>query len=492
MGRETRTIAQHTAIYTIGTVLRNLTSFLMLPIYTRYLTPADYGVIELLSMTIDLFAIVFGLRMGDAVFRYHSHYEERRDKNQVITTAIALVGGLTLLGLMLILALSEDLSLLVFRDPTHSGQISLFAVTLPLVALTEIAFLYLRAEGRPWLTVGFGLGRLMLQLTLNIYFVVIKGLHVDGVIYSAVIANAIAAVLMLAFTIRRTGFSISVSKAGELARFSWPLILSALATFYLTFGNRYLLQVYTDTSEVGIYSLGYKFGFLLLVFAWRPFSSVWDAQRFVIAKKPDAGQEFNLLFTLISTALIAFALCIAVFSKDLLRLMSDEQFWSASEIVPIILVAYVFQAWSGFSRLGILLSGKTIQIALGYALASIVMTLGCLIFIPDFGAIGAAIAVLLGFVVRFFWIYLVSKRHYDMKLEWGTVFKIASLAFAIYGVSTFSPDALASSITFHALEVGAFFVLLFALPIFSPREKDTIVGFARSFRLARPAVRGAD
>lgn len=492
MERDTKTIAKHTAIYTVGTVLRNVATFLMLPIYTRYLTPADYGVIELLSMIIDLFGIVFGLRIGDAVFRYYAQYDQRRDKNQVISTAIAVVATLTVAGLGLIVMLADTLSLLVFADSGRAAQIALIAVTLPLVALTEVSFLYLRAEGRPWLFVGFGALRLVFQLSLNVYFVVFRQLHVDGVIYSAVIANALIAVFILGFTVHRTGFSVSRTKAAELARFSWPLILAALAVFYLTFADRYLLQIYTDTSQVGIYSLGYKFGFLLLLFAWGPFSAVWDAQRYSIAKKETAAREFNVIFTLISTALISFALCIGIFVRDLLMIISDPTFWAASGVAHIIVIAYVFQAWTAFTNLGILISGKTIHMAFATGIACGVMTLASLILIPRFGAAGAAVAVLVGFVVRFLWVYQVAKRYYDMQLEWGKILKIATLALAVYGTALLAPDDLATSLAIHVVEAATFFVLLVTLPILSSSERERIIGLVKHLRGPRAVVSGAD
>lgn len=490
MESEKRKIARHTSIYTVGTVLRNIATFLMLPIYTRYLTPSDYGIIELLSMIVDFFAIVCGLQLGDAVFRYHAHYRQRRDQNEVITTAIAAVGVLTLFSLLFIIVFADSLSLLVFQDGRHAAQISLFAVTLPFVALTEVAFLYLRAEGRPWLFVGFGTLRLLLQLTLNIYFVVLLRLHVDGVIYAAVIANVVTATAILAFTISRTGFSVSLPKALELVRFSWPLIFASLSAFYLTFGNRYLLQIYTDTTEVGIYSLGFKFGFLLLVFAWRPFAMVWDAARFSIAKKATARKEFRSLFTLVSTGLITLALAIAVFVRDVLMVMAAEQFWRASEIVPLILIAYLFQAWTGYSKLGILLSRKTGHMAYSAVFACVVMTVGCVVLIPPLGGLGAATAVLWGFIARFLWVYYVAKRHYDMELDWKKVAKIGGLALVAYGLSTLSPAVLATSIAVHVIAFSGFVAFLLKAPILSADERETIIGFARGVTGARRLLFG--
>jgi O-antigen/teichoic acid export membrane protein len=270
------------------------------------------------------------------------------------------------------------------------------------------------------------------------------------------------------------------------------LILAALAVFYLTFADRYLLQIYTDTSQVGIYSLGYKFGFLLLLFAWGPFAAVWDAQRYSIAKKASAVREFNVLFTLVSTALIGFALCIGIFVRDLLMIMSDPGFWAASGVAHIIVIAYVFQAWTAFTNLGILISGRTIHMAFATGLACVVMTLAGLILIPRFGATGAATAVLSGFVVRFFWVYHIAKRHYDMKLEWGKVLKIAALALAVYGTALMAPDDIAASLTLHVVEAVAFFVLLLTLPILTVGERDRIIELVKNLRGRRPVVSGAD
>jgi len=74
----------HTGIYTLGTILRNAVSIVMLPIYTRYLTPEDYGVLELLSMVTDFVGIILCNRIGDAIFRYYSEAENIKDKNTVI------------------------------------------------------------------------------------------------------------------------------------------------------------------------------------------------------------------------------------------------------------------------------------------------------------------------------------------------------------------------------------------------------------------------
>ena len=74
-----KSTAKHSAIYAIGALISRLTALVMLPIYTRYLTPADYGVIELLTMAIEITGILVGLRITQALFRFYILAKDRRE-----------------------------------------------------------------------------------------------------------------------------------------------------------------------------------------------------------------------------------------------------------------------------------------------------------------------------------------------------------------------------------------------------------------------------
>ncbi|MHB8346829.1 MAG: lipopolysaccharide biosynthesis protein [Acidiferrobacterales bacterium] len=485
MIRETKTLVRHTAIYTFGTILRNLASIVMLPIYTRHLSPSDYGVIELLSTTVDLFAVVFGLRVGEAIFRYHASYQEIRDKNEVISTALILVAGLTLCGLLLLVSLGNELSMAVFGTTKRATEMRLYGITLPLSALVELAFISLRAEQRPWSFVLLSTLRLVLQLSFNIYFVVFRQMRVSGVIYSAVLSSSSMFVVLTLYTVSHTGLRFSGSKARELAIFSWPLVLSSVATFFFTSSDRFFLRHFGNTAEVGIYSLGYRFGYLLLAMGWAPFSGIWDSQRYVVLKSDDPKIIFNKTFVVVSLTLIFGALGIAVFSQDVLRIMSNRRFWDAYEVVPMILIAYVFQAWTSFTNVGLLLHGKTLHTFYSTIAAAVVAAVGYVILIPRFGAIGAAVATMVGFIARFAWIYSVSQSSYDMGLRWGKVAKISVLAIVIYLLSLFVPSRIVWTITIHAMEMVLFLGLLLVLPVFDPQERASIISLIRNPRAIR-------
>ncbi len=461
-----RKILSHGKIYLAGTILRHSVSFIMLPIYTRFLTPSDYGTIELLSMTLDFVGIILGLRIGEAIFRYYADYEKKSDKNEVISTALWLVAILNAVGFLLIAASAKPISTMVFGNTGQVRNLLLFSLTLLMQGFIAIPMTYIRARQRPWLFVVFSTIKLTLQLGLNILFVVYMKLHVEGVIYSTIIASLCMACLLGFYTLKDCGIRFSRQKARRLISFSLPMMTTGIIAFYVTFGDRYFLRFYGGgLNEVGVYSLGYKFGFILMFLVVMPFASIWDSEKYNIAKKNAAKKEFQKIFIIYSTIVILACICISLYVKDLLRLMSAPAFWGAAKIVPIILGAYLANALSQYVNLGILLRHKTIEITYGTIIAAGVISIGYYLLIPRYGAMGAALATLLAFASRTVWVYWRAKKLYDMELRWNSVGLLIGLWGIVYICSAYGPATLAASLLLNSFILIIIVLILLFLPI---------------------------
>jgi len=471
-------MVSHASIYMIGDILRHSVSIIMLPIYTRYLTPEDYGTVELLSMLIDVATIVFGAMIVQAVFRYYCTATTEQYKKSVISSALTLGIFFNGLGTIAIILFSELLSIAIFSDPSYKDYIALFGITMFLLPLYQVPMTYIRAQQKPWLFLTFSILKLVTQLSLNLYLVIYLSMHVEGVIYSAVISGAIMGVILLAYTIPKVGLTVRLSTCKQLFSFGLPLKFATLSTFYLTFGDRYFLNIFTDLSQVGIYALGYKFGFIFTLLAWTPFEKVWDVEKYLIKEKPDAKATYQKTFLYMSLFLIFIGLCISLFTKDLLKIMSAPAFHSAHTIVPIIIFAYLMQAWTKFCDLGILLEKKTIQIAYAETLAALVITVAYLTLIPAYGIYGAAWATAIGFIARFYWTNKKSKQYYDMKLPWNKVIPTLMIAAAIFLLSVFIPEDILLSIIFRTVLIVFFMVIVFLSPILSKADKSMFLGKA--------------
>lgn len=463
-------LVSHGSIYLAGNILRRMVSFVMLPIYTRYLTPEHYGTLELLSMVVDVVAILFGLRIGEAVFRFYYKFDSQRERHEVVFTSLCLVVSLNAIGVLALVVGASPISRVVFGSTHAAPLIALFSFTLVLQSLTETVLTFVRAQQRPWLFVGFSTLKLAIQLGLNIFFVVQMQMAVEGVIYSNLVAGVALAIPLGWYTVRQTGFRFSLEKARAIASFSLPLVLTSLISFYMTFGDRYFLRLLGGgLDEVGIYSLGYRFGFLLSFLVGEPFFGIWNSEKYVAAKQPDAQRRFQISFVLLSAALVWVTVGISIYVHDVLRIMSDPAFWSAALIVPIVMLGAIFQNWTSFGNMGILLNDRTSEIAVGTIVSAAIITVGYLTLIPMWGGVGAAVATVIAMFARMVWIVARAERLYPLQLPWRRAIAMLGLGGIAWGAGLLTPEPLWQSLLITTLIFTAFSGVLFA--VFIPHEQ---------------------
>ena len=193
--------AKHIAIYSVGTIIRQLAGFVMLPIYTTYLTPADYGVIGLLVVMVSLFELLIGARFSQSVPKFYYETNESIERKTVVTTTLFITAGISLLSTGLIVVWSSPISSILFGSADFSIYVSLYCIVLFSSAIETYGLTFLRLQERPILFIANSIGKLILQLSLNILLVVHYEMGVMGVVISGLASSmtfaAISAIYIL-------------------------------------------------------------------------------------------------------------------------------------------------------------------------------------------------------------------------------------------------------------------------------------------------------
>src|SRR3990170_2706874 len=144
MKSELKNLGKHTIIYGAGILLGRIVSFIMLPIYTRYLTPADYGVLELLTITTDVISIIVGIGLAATVMRFYAKYDSQEEKNKVVSTALILISVPSLAMNLACVLLSDKFSVLVFGSADYTFYFQLSFILIFLQVGLEIPFVLIR------------------------------------------------------------------------------------------------------------------------------------------------------------------------------------------------------------------------------------------------------------------------------------------------------------------------------------------------------------
>ncbi|MDH5229693.1 MAG: oligosaccharide flippase family protein [Gammaproteobacteria bacterium] len=469
----------HTVLYGASGILRKIVGFLMLPIYTRYLTPEHYGVAELIMMVVVLVEVFLAMRMGQAIFRFYCLAEDDNEKRSVMSTAF-FVTIVTSTIACICLALNADHATAFFLgDTKYADLLQLGAILLITQALEEYGFIYIRVHQRALLFFILSVIKLCISVSLNIYFIVFLDLSVNGIIYSACIASGTMAVFATGYCLYYSGFRFSMQQLKQLFLFSYPLWLAAGGAFYSESSVKYFLRVFSSLEDVGIFALAAQFASLLFVLVWSPFVTTWQGMRYEIYEMPNAKEVYRKIFLAVALLLSVAGLGLSLFSDTVIRLMADEAFWDAGKVVPIMTLAIILRYIAQFNNFGFLLKKKTGMLAKAAYLNAVIITIGFVVFIPVIGLYGAAVALIFGSLAQLTWIEIRSKSLYYMELPWFRFFVMTISWVACYCLSYLLPEQLLIGIIGRLAIVLLFLILVFVLPILSKEEKQQILVYAK-------------
>lgn len=444
-------VARHGLTYAVGIMLNKGIAFLMLPVYTRFLSPADYGVLALVEMTLDVISILAGAQLALGMFRYYHKTEDAHERHAVVsTTLVALAVSYAFIGACAFAA-AGPLSTLVFGDARHAPLLRIASMSLAFQSLLIVPLSFARLTDRSTLFVATNAVKLVLSLSLNILFLVYYEMGVRGIFLSTLIANVITGTGLLVWTLRTVGLRYSPAATRDLLRYGVPMIGTQLATFVATFGDRYFLQATGDEAVVGLYNLSYQFGFLLFMLGYAPFEMIWVPKRFEIAKRADRDVVLAQGFRYANLLLLPAAAALTLFVRDVLQLMSTPPFHPAADIVPVILIAYVLLAWVGMQDIGILVRERTSLLTLVNWVAALVALAGYALLIPRWLGFGAAVATVLSFAVRYVLTYAISQHLWPVRYDWGPVVRLTALT-VVAGIAGYlvPADSLTLSIAAHS------------------------------------------
>jgi O-antigen/teichoic acid export membrane protein len=472
-------VGRQTVIYGAGVLLSRAFSFLMLPLFTYYLTPADYGVIQLIEMTFDVISIVAGSRLALGIFRFYYKAETPAARHGVISTALLLLAAIYGVVAVIAFAGSEAVSQLVFQTSEYRHVIRIAACSFAFQALVETPLAYFRLVERPVTYVKVTVGKLALQAALSFLFLAYYGLGITGVFLSSLIAHVLTGAGLAIHVLRSTGLRFSASHARDLLRFGFPLVLTQVATFAATYGDRYFLQAAAGTTIVGLYALAYNFGFLLYQIGHTPFALVWEPMRYEIARRQDRDQLYARGFIYLNVLLLTSAAGLALFVGDFLRIFAQPAYYPAAQVVPVILVAYVLQSWTMVQDIGIMIREKTKYNTFANWTAAIVALVGYAVLIPRYLEWGAALATVAAFAVRFGIIYRISQRLWPVHYRWGPVLRLSLLAAAVIVAGTLLPALpLGTSIAARSALLLVYLFGLWHLNVISAEDRSRLRALA--------------
>jgi O-antigen/teichoic acid export membrane protein len=407
-------LAKHSGIYALGQIVGRMASILLLPIYTRYLSPSDYGCVALIDLTTSMLGIVIGSGMASAVNRHHFESKDKAHQDRVWWTGLSFLALAASVVVLPALAGRRWVEAIVLGSDQRGGfLLSLALPTLWFGVISQLLETALRV--RKWSTVfiAISLGRLFLNIALNLAMLIGMGFGVTGVLVGNLISGMFAALVMMGiFAATHGRCRIDRELIRPLLRFGSPLVITMLLGTMMHDADRYFLRIFMDVSQVGIYSLAYTIGMAVNTCYLAPFNSIWSVAIYEIRALPNHKQVYARVFELFADGLAWLILGVCLFCRPLLTWLVPRDFGAAADLVPVVCLAYYFFSLHTHFSVPVLLSKKTGLLLPANVAGALVNGLACLALIPAFGLAGAAWASVATFIV-FSFVGLAIYRQVD-------------------------------------------------------------------------------
>jgi O-antigen/teichoic acid export membrane protein len=428
-----RALARGSLLITLANLVPRAGAFLLLPIYTRFLTTADFGIVSLAGSTALLLSIAYRLGLDAALLRLH-HDVRPAERGSLYTTVVALslacAATVTIVGALLAPVLLD-------------GGLGDSLMPVVLLALGIAAFNTFQYVPSVWYRASDQTGRYLLvalgafAAVVAVTVVLVVALHVGAVgslagqLAGALVMAASAVVIL--WRLRPWRFS------GELARraldFGLPLLPHSLAGWLLSVSDRWLLGLLLGVgaldalAAVGVYSLGYQLGNAVGLAAIS-FNAAWLPFLYRAGEGPSGARVLRESTTLVVAGFSALAAAIAILAPDLIGLIAPAEWAPAADVTAVVAFGSVANAAALMFASGIYLARATRVMPLLTLVAAGLNVATNLLLIPRIGIMGAAWATLLAYAALAAMTAIAAERRHPVHIDLARLGVVAAIAIA--------------------------------------------------------------
>lgn len=452
-----KSLSKDTLTYGVSTMVSRFLNFILVPFYTNFISPADYGVIANIFAYIAILNVFFSIGMESGYFKFASTLEVGNKKQNFSHPFIAVFFNSLILSSVIFFFPG------VFEPVFQTGTqylvlIQYTALILFFDAIALVPFAYLRLNNKAKIFAMFKIINVVINVAMNLILIIGYNMGIEAILISNLVASFATVILLLPIIIKNLDFEFNRELLSELLRFSLPYIPAGISANIIQVINRPMLLYLTDDETTGIFTANYKLGIIMMLFvtifdfAWRPFFLNH-------AKDPDAKRIFSKVMTLFVAIGCLVTLTTSVFLPEIIQIFG-ESYRSGFYIVPVILLAYIFNGIYVNLMPGIYFEKKTKYLPLITGIAAVLNVGMNFLLIPIMGMMGAAIATLVSYISMAGGIYIVAQKYYRVDYEYGKIGFLFISLFASFGAFLF----LETVMGIHWY-VGAIGVIIFSIMV---------------------------
>lgn len=400
-------------IYSLGPLLNKTVSFFLLPLYTAYLLPSEYGELQILLSTISVLGTIVRCGQTSAFWKY---YNDEENKKIVIFNLMYIqffIGLIILIGIISFVAF--------FKTNFYYLLLILFIANLLNIFIETTLSIY-RANFKSKKYVFLSLSQTILILLFNILFVSYFKFSIYGIAYSYLFSYLIYSLTYFKTLKNNTLTKKNSQLLKNLYKYGFPLMIGNIFGYVISISDKYFLLYFSGNSSVGIYSFGYKFADVINSIVIQTIALAWNPIRWKVYNMDNGKEIFSKFNKNISIIMPIISFLLLFFIQLIYPFFTfNNDYHSGFSITMLITASNLLNGLYWINSLGLHFKSKTKIIMYSVIYSSIINTLLNLILISRYGMLGAALSTYFSYLFLFLYSRYRSDKVY--KIERNKLFE---------------------------------------------------------------------
>ncbi|HWA54395.1 MAG TPA: oligosaccharide flippase family protein [Solirubrobacterales bacterium] len=473
-----RRLATTGAAYTAASIVSKLIAVALLPLYTRYLTPTDYGLAEVMFAAVVSASIVIRFGMLEALLRFY--YKEDEIPDRVVASTFAALFWCATLAALLALPFAEPISeALLNRSAPDLARISIGGLWV--LTMMEYLLTLFRLEERARAFFLTTILNVFAAIGLTVVLVVGAGEGARGLLIGSYGSGAIFVFALIFIHRRRLSLRFERPLLRRLLRFGLPTMPAELSLYALNFADRLIILRSAGAAEAGLYSLAVKFaqGVNVLV---RGFQLAWPPLAYSIRNDEEARRFYATVVSLFVAGCAFVVTGMWLLSRWIVRALAAPEFFGSYKAIGLVATGVTLYA---LYMVLVVILGRTGRTEFNFpaTAAALVANIALnLLLVPPLGIVGAGLALVASYLVVLALMYVFTQRLFPVPYEWGRLFRVLAVSAVLVGLGELLlPTDGFEGFVLRGLLWVAYPLALLTIGFFTPGERRWLA------RLRRPA-----
>ena len=403
-------LVSNSLILTIGNFITKIIAFLLMPLYTTYMTTEQYGIADIINTVVELLIPIFTLSISEGVFRFC--LDKENSKSEILRNSIKVV----LLGFIIILIIAPIANFFI-----ETNFIVLFLVLYITTAIKNVLSQFCRGIGNiKEFTISGIVGALALVI-LNIILLVQYKLGVMAYIIAICGSNLVTSIYIyfkcnIKYYIKENKTKQKIE--AQLLKYSIYLIPNSIAWWFTNISSRYILMAYGGAKISGIYAASSKIPTIINILS-NIFQQAWQSSSTEQYESSNRNVFYTNIFKVFSIFVIMSASVIILLTPYISKILLTNEFYEGWKITPLLIVSAVMCAYSYYFGTFYVAAKESKWVMISTMIGAITNVFACIILVPKFGMIGAAIASVLSYVIITIVRIINTRKFIILNINWS-------------------------------------------------------------------------